>query len=383
MKIKVWDVPTRLFHWLLVSAIAVVYLTSRNEWFLEYHTIAGYIALGLVIFRVLWGFAGNRYARFSEFLCGWGAVRSYLSATIRLKPGRFIGHNPAVGWVVVSMLLMILTLVVTGAITYGGEENMGVWAGFFTFESAVVSKQVHTFLADAAIAVIVVHILAALFHDFILKENIILSMITGSKEDAESWRERVAQMKPGEGLSAPALGVWVVVALLEGLGLIYLPPEGKAEYFKEQAKVLDPKGFVVELKPNRTWKAECATSCHNGFHPTLLPAASWEKLFSGLDDHFGDNVVLDDNTRKEILNYLISSSASRSTTEASKKLLYSIKNSAPPVRITEIPYWKEKHSDITADVFSRKSIVSKSNCTACHPGAEAGSFEDKDISIPK
>jgi cytochrome b len=72
--VKVWDIPTRLFHWCLVAAFTAAYFTSGSEWYLEYHTIAGYCALALIAFRLFWGFAGNRHARFSSFLKGWRDV---------------------------------------------------------------------------------------------------------------------------------------------------------------------------------------------------------------------------------------------------------------------------------------------------------------------
>lgn len=384
MKVRVWDIPTRLFHWTLVAAYAGAFFTSRNEWFLEYHTIAGYLALGLVGFRVLWGFTGNRYARFSDFVKGFDTVYSFLKKAVRLGFPRYIGHNPAVGWVVVFMLALTAVIVFTGIVTYGGEENRGVLAGVFSFEAANAARTVHFLLADVAIAAIVTHICAALFHDFIMKENIILSMITGTKEDPESWHDRVDHLKPEDAPSAARLAVWVVVTFLGGFALVYLPPEGKGEFTgREAVQVFNEKGAPVLIKPDPLWKEECASSCHAGFHPTLLPAASWEKVMGSLDDHFGEDVSLDDPVRNQILKFLLSASADRSTTEASRKILYSIPKGTVPMRVTAVPYWVAKHEDIKEEVFKRKSVISKSNCVACHPGAEAGSFEDKDIRIPK
>lgn len=384
MKIKVWDISTRLFHWLLVITYIGAFFTSRNEWFLEHHVAIGYIAIGLVFFRIGWGFAGNRYARFVEFLKGWKDVKAYLLKAASLNPPRHLGHNPAVGWVIVVMLLVTALITATGIITYGGEENRGAWAVFFTFETAVYARALHIILAYVAVAMIVIHVCAALFHDFALKENIILSMITGKKEDHESWKERVSRMRPEEGRSVARLALWIVLAVLGGIGLVYLPPEGRSDFTgKETVTIVNDKGFITELAPNGTWKAECATSCHGVFHPTLLPADSWKRLMAGLGDHFGENVSLDEKAQKEILGYLVASSAEHSTTEASRKISRSIKKGDSPITITETPYLKRKHAEVSKDVFKRQSIVSKSNCIACHPGANVGSFEDKDINIPK
>ncbi|MBI5682921.1 MAG: cytochrome b/b6 domain-containing protein [Deltaproteobacteria bacterium] len=383
-KTLVWDIPTRLFHWLLVAVYITAYLTSRAEWYLEYHTIAGYIAGGLIIFRILWGFAGNRYARFSEFIKNWKEVKSFIAGAISLKLPRYIGHNPAVGWIVVIMLLLTAAIVTTGIITYSGEENSGVFAGIFTYKIAEIAKLLHRILVYIIIAIIVTHICAALFHDFVLRENIILSMITGKKEKPKMWEERVSHIKIREGRSIVRLAVWIIVTIMAGIGIVFIPPEGKKEFSDiGQYRVTDDKGFVVKLALNKTWKTECAASCHNGFHPTLLPAVSWKRLMANLDDHFGENVSLDETTQKEVMDYLAASSAEHSMTEASQKILRSIKKGEAPLSITKTPYWIDKHADIPAEVYNRKTIVSKGNCTACHPGAEVGSFEDKDIHIPK
>jgi len=384
MKIKVWDLPTRLFHWSLVGAFIAALFTSRNESFLEYHVLAGYFILGSVIFRILWGFAGNRYARFSSFVKGFGEVKSFLSQLFKLRLPRYIGHNPAVGWTVLVILGITTAITVTGIITYGGEENRGVFAGLFPFGMAMAARAVHGWLVYCIVAVVVGHVSAALIHDFVLKENIILSMITGTKEDDESWHERVDHLMPEEGHSAPKLVVYLVIVLLGGLAVLYLPPEGRSTPASiHQPRMLDDDGFASRFVVNSAWKNECA-DCHDAFHPTLLPAASWMKIMAGLDDHFGDAVTLDETARREIEAFLVSASAERSTTEASKKLLYSIDGLPDAlIRITDVPYWKEKHSEIKDEVFKRESVVAKSNCSACHPWAEAGSFEDRDISIPE
>lgn len=381
--IKVWDLPTRLFHWLLVLAYMGVFYTSYSEWLLEYHTAAGYTALGLVVFRFLWGFTGNHYARFSEFLKGWGDVKSFLRDTVKLKPLRYLGHNPAVGWAVVFMLLSTAIITVTGIIVFSGEENRGFWAGMFTFPAAEFVRSIHVYLAYTMVVVIIGHICAALFHDFILRENIILSMITGTKEDSELWGRRVSHMQSREGRSVARLLVLSLVTIMGGLGLVYLPPGRGSDFSKMRPpKVINEKGYAIGVNMNKIWKEECATSCHSAFYPSLLPARSWKKILDSLDDHFGDNVTLDEKSRKEILDFLIASSAERSTAESSRKMLYSIRANEIPARVTDVAYWKYKHAKISEEVFKRNTIMSKGNCIACHPGAGIGSFEDEDINIP-
>lgn len=384
MKIKVWDAPTRIFHWSLVLAYAVAFFTSRSEWFLEYHVVAGYAALGLVLFRIAWGFAGNRWARFNDFVKGPREFFAYLAETARLHPKRYLGHNPASGWMILAKLVITAIIAITGVVVLSGEEMSGIFAGYFSFQSAQVARPVHIVLSYLSVVIIVAHVIAVLFHEFFLNENIVIPMFTGEKEDAATYDERVSHLHTGDVLSSWKLAAYVFAAILGGLGLIFLRPEGKTDIARlEQPKVFDPSGIVVAIPVNEAWKTECAESCHRGFHPTLMPQASWEEIMAGLDDHFGEPAELDTATAAEILGYLVSTSAERATTEAGRKMLHSIKDGKIPLRITDIPYWIKKHSDIPPEIFKRKSVVAKTNCPACHPGAELGSFEDRDIVIPR
>ena len=383
MKIKVWDIPTRVFHWLLVLAIIGVFFTSKVEWLIEYHVASGYVALGLVLFRVMWGFAGNNYARFSNFIKGPKKSLSCLIDMLRLKPQRYMGHNPAVGWVIMIMLVLVITMSLTGILAYSGEEGLGLWAGKVSFETGSTSKEVHAVVAVVIVAFIVLHILAALFHQFILKENIITSMFTGKKEDDASWHDRTVAMKPEEGRSGFRLAVWIIVAIMGGFALIYLPPQELNGRNEPPLTMTAQNGQIVQWKSNPVWKDECASSCHGAFHPTLLPSASWVKIMNTLNNHFGEDITLEKKVKDEIEAYLVANSAEKSNAEASKKILASLnKNWEAPNCISETPYWIKKHKDIDPAIFSRKSVYSKGNCSACHPSAEIGSFEDRHIRIP-
>ena len=384
MKIKIWDIPTRVFHWLLVVAYGIAFFSSRSEWLLEYHVAAGYIALGLIIFRILWGFAGNSYARFSTFIKKPAVFTDYLVQTLRLQPKRFLGHNPASGWMILVKIILTIIITISGILVFSGEEMSGIFAGIVSFETAMVARSIHIFLSYLAILMIVAHVLAVLFHEFYLNENIIIPMFTGDKEDEKSYDERVSHLHTGDVLPPLKLITYIIITLLGGIALFFLPPKGKTDISRlEQPKVFDPSGIIVTIPVSDAWKEECAESCHRGFHPNLMPSSSWKKIMAGLDDHFGESAELDNNAADEILQYLVSASAEKATTEAGKKMLYSIKKQETPMRITEIPYWEKKHSEIPEAIFKRKSISNKNNCVACHPGAELGSFEDKDITIPK
>lgn len=117
-------------------------------------------------------------------------------------------------------------------------------------------------------------------------------------------------------------------------------------------------------------------SCHFAYQPGLLPSTSWEKIMS--EGHFGD---LDEQTRKQIMDYLETNSAESNTSKISRKILASV-GTNEPTKITDIPYIRKKHHEISPDVFKRKTIGSRSNCIACHTKAKEGNYEDDFVKIP-
>ena len=123
-RILVWDVPTRVFHWLLVLSFTVAFLTAESERTRDIHVLSGYILLGLLAFRLLWGFIGTRYARFGSFLFGPGEVVSYVRSLVKHKPAHYLGHNPA-GSVAIWLLLALgFASAVSGVMVYqelGGD----------------------------------------------------------------------------------------------------------------------------------------------------------------------------------------------------------------------------------------------------------------------
>ncbi len=137
----------------------------------------------------------------------------------------------------------------------------------------------------------------------------------------------------------------------------------------------------VKFQADPAYKAQCG-SCHMAYPPELLPEASWLKLLSGLEDHFGESLGLDVNSEKAIKDYLTSNSADHSASEQAGKIMKSLKNNSP-LRITEVPYIIKEHHDIRPDIFKKKSVGSFSNCAACHTTAENNNFDDDNVKIPQ
>ncbi|WP_455200074.1 diheme cytochrome c [Kaarinaea lacus] len=133
---------------------------------------------------------------------------------------------------------------------------------------------------------------------------------------------------------------------------------------------------------NQLYKEECG-SCHFAYQPGWLPAQSWRKMMSNLDDHFGDNAELKPAKEEAILDYLVSNSASNSDHRRSKKIMRSLPDTAAPQRITELHYIKHEHDELPERLVSKnENVASLSNCNACHQDADKGYFSERQISIP-
>jgi cytochrome c551/c552 len=134
---------------------------------------------------------------------------------------------------------------------------------------------------------------------------------------------------------------------------------------------------------NPTYREECG-ACHFAYQPELLPSGSWEKILAGLADHNGEEIEIDQESKKIISEYLKANSAEYSSAKRAVKIMKSLRGQTP-MRITDVPYIRHKHEDddIPADAFTRKSVGSMSNCVACHTTAENGIYDDDHVVIPK
>lgn len=142
--------------------------------------------------------------------------------------------------------------------------------------------------------------------------------------------------------------------------------------------------LVSNVSANETSKLyhdECG-GCHLAYQPQLLPAASWQKIMSSLDKHFGDNAELNQKDRQQILAYLENNAADRSNDSLARMMKRRL-GSTVPMRITETSFFKREHREVPQRVFNGPSgLKSFSNCIACHTRADAGSYREREIKIP-
>lgn len=143
----------------------------------------------------------------------------------------------------------------------------------------------------------------------------------------------------------------------------------------------EPRPDVIPVR-NEDYQAECG-ACHMAYPPGLLPARSWEAVMNGLDDHFGDNAELMPPLRKELLQYMVDNAADQAPTRRSRAFAGSIAEDAAPLRISETPYFRHEHDELSPRMVSGNDQVrSFSNCTACHRSADKGVFDEHEIVVP-
>jgi cytochrome b len=198
-KILVWDAPTRVFHWVQALCFLGAYLTSDSEKTRDIHVALGYILFGLIVFRLLWGFMGTRYAKFSSFAFGPSKIIGYLVALFKGKAEHFVGHNP-VGSVAIWLLLSLgLTLGVTGVMLLQDDV-------------ADIVEEIHGYATNAMLAVVAVHLLGVFMSSFLHKENLVRAMVTGFKPGEASQSIKCAY----NWLAA------VMLVIVVGFGVYYL-----------------------------------------------------------------------------------------------------------------------------------------------------------------
>ncbi|MES2951899.1 MAG: cytochrome b/b6 domain-containing protein [Pseudomonadota bacterium] len=186
-KVRVWDLPTRVFHWSLVVCFVGLVITGQiGGAAMDWHFRFGYTVLSLLMFRAVWGVFGGRWSRFSAFVVGPVTILRYLQG--RGTPLQTVGHNPLGSLSVLALLAFALLQVATGLIsddeiaTTGPLAKMvaGSWVSFATYYHAKVGQYI-------LITLVLLHIAAVVFYQTVRKERLIQSMLTGDKEVAEPF----------------------------------------------------------------------------------------------------------------------------------------------------------------------------------------------------
>ena len=206
--VLVWDLPTRLFHWSLVGLVAFTVATGKiggNA--MTYHLWGGFAILVLVVFRVLWGLVGGRYARFRDFVKGPRDVMAYAATLFRRSTPPCLGHNPLGGWSILALLLVLLIQAGTGLFANDDILTEGPLVAQVSKTTSDALTRVHRLNQQALLALVAIHVAAVFYYLAVKRENLIMPMITGRKY----WHARIA---PSGGHPLLALGLLLVVAVM-------------------------------------------------------------------------------------------------------------------------------------------------------------------------
>nr|WP_231364963.1 MULTISPECIES: cytochrome b/b6 domain-containing protein [unclassified Thioalkalivibrio] len=215
LRVKVWDWPTRVFHWGLLLCLVGLWYTSTEFMLFRWHKWLGYTVLGLLLFRIVWGFVGSETARFRHWLAGPVTVARYAWGRLRGTAPEYLGHNPLGGWAILLMLVLLLVQAVTGLFANDDIFNQGPLADSVSRDVERTMTRLHNWNFDLLLIVIGIHVLAVFTYQFILRIRLIGAMITGYKRGA--WSDHPHIANPWFGLVLALM----VAALVFGVGSVW------------------------------------------------------------------------------------------------------------------------------------------------------------------
>lgn len=210
---RVWDAPTRLFHWAIVLLIAFSYVSIQKDW-IQLHFLSGYTILVLLLFRLAWGFVGSETARFGAFLRNPIEAFRHLAHLPRREPDTEIGHNAAGGWMVLAMLLVLAAQVATGLFSNDDASTEAPLAHHLTKAVSDQATQLHSLIFNIILGLVVLHVLAIVIYAILKRHDLIRPMITGRKRLPATMRQPrfASPLLATLLLVASGAAVWALVA---------------------------------------------------------------------------------------------------------------------------------------------------------------------------
>jgi cytochrome b len=204
--VLVWDLPLRVFHWLLAGSFVGAFLTAESERWSDVHAVLGYTVLAMVAFRLVWGLFGTRYARFGALPVAPRRAFAYLRSLASGKPEHHLGHNPAGSLAIHALLVLAAATALTGLAAFA--DVGGEWLG-----------DMHEGVAYAMLGVVIVHIAGVVAGSLAHRENLAAAMLTGRKRGRPGTGIGQSRRLVAAALVAVVLGLWTGIVPTPGLDL--------------------------------------------------------------------------------------------------------------------------------------------------------------------
>nr|WP_321267223.1 cytochrome b/b6 domain-containing protein [uncultured Sulfurimonas sp.] len=377
-QVFVWPIYTRIIHWSMATSFALAFIFSLKENLLNLHVAVGIIFGLMLVYRIIWGFVGPRYATFNTFQLSLPKLKFYFVEKVQNRWRQIpAGHNPASSWFTLIVLSLGSIISITGLLLYGIQEGKG-YLGFLNDHYYMYMDllfDIHMYLSYTLLVWVIIHISGVLVEQFYHKTGMFFAMITGYK------RTKGIDSNPAKYKSSLSYIFLIVSAMV-----FFVSVDGRNNPF-----VVSKYDQINYEKESPVYAHKCGT-CHKPYPPFMLPTSSWERIQEGLKNHFGEKISptmkkndnrISLNEQKNIFEYLKKNSADKNTREISVKVMKSLDGARGRKSITKIQYWKDVHADIPFHVFKSKEVKRKANCFACHKNFDKGMLEDIDIKIPR
>jgi cytochrome b len=209
--IRIWDLPLRVFHWLLaITIISGIIFVKQSGSAMVWHAYCGYLALALVLFRIIWGFIGSEHARFSSFVPSPSALFAY----VRGNSFGGLGHNPLGALSVLALLFSILLQAFTGLFADDEIAFQGPLSKYVSNDLVALLTSVHRFNRYFIYGLIGLHVLAIIYYQ-IKKKDLITPMLTGDKKiDTTEQGQEIQMFESKDGLLQRVLGFTILFSLI-------------------------------------------------------------------------------------------------------------------------------------------------------------------------
>ncbi len=367
----VWPIGTRIIHWMMAFSFTAAFVTSFYAYLLHSHVALGFIFLTIIIYRVIWGIIGPKYATFNTFKLSLPQLKEYFVLKVTNRWRKIpAGHNPASSWFTVWALMVGTVIVISGLLLYGVQEGKGLFMHLNDDYSHYMGMLdgIHRYASYLFLVWVIIHIAGVMVEQFWHKTGMVFAMINGYKKtDGED-----TSVKPILNFFAYSM---ILVAIASYFFII------SSNYNFLTMRKFTPIDYATE---HPVFFKECG-DCHKIYPPFLLPEKSWKRVMDDLDNHFGVKITdanISMSKQASIREFLYQNSAEHSTREAAVKIMDSLGERRPKA-ITKTPYWRVTHSHIPRSAYRDKKIKDKSNCAACHKDFESGVLDDMEIMYRK